>query len=54
MVTINSELSLAHALNVSDVRIEFPWPLIEPQRGVFDWTRTDAIVAASRSHGLVL
>lgn len=54
MVTINGELSLAHALNVSDVRIEFPWPLIEPQRGVFDWTRTDAIVAASRSHGIVL
>ncbi len=53
-VTINAELSLAHALRVANVRAEFPWPLIEPSRGVFDWTRSDAIVAAAAAHGVVL
>lgn len=52
--TINAELSLAQQLGVANVRIEFPWPLIEPQRGVFDWTRADAIVLAAGSHNVQL
>ena len=52
--TINAELSLAQQLGVSIVRVEFPWPLIEPQRGVFDWTRADAIVLAAGSHNVQL
>ena len=35
-------------------RVELPWPLIEPQRGVFDWTRADAIVLAAGSHNVQL
>ena len=54
MTTVDAELAAAHALNVADVRLEFPWPLIEPTRGGFDWTRADAIVSAARSHGVVL
>lgn len=54
MVTLNTELALAHTLNVADVRIEFPWPLMEPSRGVFDWTRADVIVAAAAALGVVL
>lgn len=54
MVTINNELTLASRLGVADVRLEFPWALIEPQRGVFDWSRADAIVAAAKSHNVRL
>ncbi|HKV84575.1 MAG TPA: glycosyl hydrolase [Ktedonobacterales bacterium] len=52
--TINAELSLAQQLEVTIVRVEFPWPLIEPQRGVFDWSRADAIVLAAGSHNVQL
>ncbi|MGH2485098.1 MAG: beta-galactosidase, partial [Ktedonobacterales bacterium] len=52
--TINAELSLAQQLGVTIVRVEFPWPLIEPQRGVFDWSRADAIVLAAGSHNVQL
>jgi len=54
MATIDTELSLAHSLNVVNVRLEFPWPLLEPQKGAYDWARADAIVAAARSRGVVL
>ncbi len=49
-----SELSLAHELDVADVRVEFPWPLIEPSRGLYDWSRADAIVGAASEHGVTL
>lgn len=52
--TINAELSLAQQLGVTIVRVEFPWPLIEPQRGAFDWSRADAIVLAAGSHNIQL
>jgi hypothetical protein len=39
---------------VANVREEFPWFLLEPQRGVFDWRRSDAIFAAARSVGVSL
>ena len=54
MTTINSELALAKKLGVANVRVEFPWALIEPQRGVFDWSRADAIVGAAKSQGVQL
>jgi hypothetical protein len=41
---IDLDLSLANQLGVNLVRVEFPWRFIEPQRGVFDWTRADLIV----------
>jgi hypothetical protein len=46
--TIEAELADAKALGAAEVRFEWPWPLLEPQSGVFDWSRADAIVAASR------
>jgi hypothetical protein len=36
---------------VNLVRVEFPWRFIETQRGMFDWSRADLIVAeAQRFH----
>ena len=37
---------------MSFVRLECPWPLIEPKRGVFDWRRADYIFRAARRHGV--
>lgn len=48
---IDTDLSLAAALGVNFVRVEFPWRFLEPQRGVFDWSRADLIVQeANRYH----
>lgn len=41
---IDTDLSLANQLGVNMVRVEFPWRFLEPQRGVYDWTRADLIV----------
>ena len=54
LTTVQMELALAKRLGVANVRIEFPWALIEPQRGVYDWTRADAIVNAANSAGVQL
>lgn len=54
LTTITAELNLAKRLNVANVRLEFPWPFIEPQAGVYDWTRADAIVRAASSIGVQL
>jgi hypothetical protein len=51
-VTINRELTLIHGLGAANVRLEFPWYLLEPQRGSFDWTRADMIFAAAATHGV--
>ncbi len=53
-VTVDAELGLAKRLNVVDVRIEFPWALIEPQRGVYDWSRADLIVDHATADGVIL
>ncbi|MGQ9502092.1 MAG: O-antigen ligase family protein [Anaerolineae bacterium] len=34
------------------VRLPFPWALIEPQRGLFDWSHWDYIVAAVTRHNI--
>ena len=52
--TINQELSLAAQLHVADVRIEFPWALMQPQSNGFDWSRSDLIVAEARAHHVTL
>ncbi|MDQ6773475.1 MAG: cellulase family glycosylhydrolase [Candidatus Dormibacteraeota bacterium] len=41
---VAKEAGLASRLGAKVVRVEFPWSFIEPQRGVFDWSRTDLIV----------
>lgn len=47
--TMNHELSLAHQLGAANVRLEFPWFLIEPQNGVYDWSRSDQIMSAAQA-----
>jgi hypothetical protein len=39
-------------LGAANVRLEFPWYLLEPQRGTFDWSRADTIFAAAATHGV--
>jgi hypothetical protein len=51
---IDAELTLAHNLGVQVVRVEFPWFLIEPVRGSYDWSRADDIVSAANAHGVQL
>jgi hypothetical protein len=51
---VDRELTLAKALHAANVRVEFPWPLIEPRAGRFDWRRADYIVRAARRRHLRL
>src|SRR5690242_10362547 len=39
LAMIDREMQLMAQLGVSTVRTEFDWPLIEPQKGVYDWSR---------------
>lgn len=54
IAAVNAEMPLIQRLGVQTVRLEFPWPLIEPQRGVFDWSRSDYIVNSASAHGVHL
>ncbi|HUY53816.1 MAG TPA: hypothetical protein VMV23_01500, partial [Candidatus Nanopelagicaceae bacterium] len=51
---IDTEMALAASLHVANVRLEIPWFLVEPQRGVYDWSRADFIFASALSHGLTI
>ncbi|HEX6513658.1 MAG TPA: cellulase family glycosylhydrolase [Chloroflexota bacterium] len=51
MATVTQELQAAKAVGSSWVRLEIPWPVIEPASGVFDWSRMDAIMQASQATG---
>ena len=51
---MHSELGYAHQLGVADVRLEFPWFLIEPGNGVYDWSRSDQIMAAAQAAGVTI
>lgn len=52
--TMNHELSMAHQLGAANVRLEFPWFLIEPQNGVYDWSRADQIMAAAQAANVTI
>ena len=39
-------------LGISLVREEFPWRLIEPEQGRFDWRQTDALMEAASRRGV--
>jgi hypothetical protein len=54
LAQITQEMGWAAQLHVAYLRIEFDWPLIEPQRGVFDWTRADYIVQTAAADGVQL
>jgi len=51
-VFVDRELALARDLGAWNIRVEFPWPLIEPERGRYDWRRADYIVQAARRRRL--
>jgi Beta-galactosidase len=34
------------------IRVDFNWFMIEPDRGVYDWTTTDAVISAARARGI--
>lgn len=52
--TIDQELAVAARLRVADVRIEFPWALMQPQARAFEWSRADLIVAEARAYHVTL
>lgn len=51
-IFVERELPLIRELGVRLIRIEFPWPLLEPRRGRYDWRRADFIVRQARAHGI--
>jgi hypothetical protein len=34
------------------IRVDFNWFMIEPNRGVYDWTTTDAVISDARARGI--
>jgi Beta-galactosidase len=34
------------------IRMDFNWFMIEPGRGVYDWTTTDAVISDTRARGI--
>ncbi len=43
-VSVDRELRLSADLGVASLRLEFPWALMEPARGKYDWRRSDYIL----------
>lgn len=46
------QLEHARSGGVAWTREEFPWRVVEPQRGVFDWRATDALMASASAAGI--
>lgn len=45
---VNDELALMSAMGVTNVRIQIPWSLVQPDNpNQYDWSRIDAVVAAA-------
>ena len=49
---LSQSLDLLVAGGFTTVRQRFPWDQIEPQPGVYDWSRWDVIVRQCEQHGL--
>jgi hypothetical protein len=45
-------LAHAAAAGIAWIHVDFNWFMIEPARGVYDWTTTDAVVSEARARGL--
>jgi len=45
-------LERARSAGFEWVREELPWPSVEPRPGVFDWSRTDALMSAAATTGV--
>jgi polysaccharide biosynthesis protein PslG len=42
------------AAGIAWIRVDFNWVMMEPVRGVYDWSTTDAVVSNARARGLNL
>lgn len=51
---IDVDMSYANQLDVNSVRVEFPWRFLEPQRGIYDWSRADLIVQEANTYHVSL
>jgi Beta-galactosidase len=40
------------AAGIAWIRVDFNWFMMEPARGVYDWTTTDAVVSDARARSL--
>src|SRR5918996_2311157 len=40
------------AAGIAWIRVDFNWFMMEPARGVYDWTLTDAVIRDARARGL--
>jgi hypothetical protein len=40
------------AAGIAWIRVDFNWVMMEPARGVYDWTLTDTVVSDARARGL--
>ena len=45
-------LDLVRDAGISWIRVDFNWFMMEPERGVYDWSITDAVVSDARARGL--
>jgi polysaccharide biosynthesis protein PslG len=45
-------LDLVRDAGISWIRVDFNWFMMEPARGVYDWSATDAVVSDARARGL--
>ncbi|MGH9078225.1 MAG: beta-galactosidase, partial [Acidimicrobiales bacterium] len=52
LARIANEMPLIAQANAKQVRVEFPWTWIEPSKGVFDWSHSDAIVNTAARYGI--
>ncbi|MCK0438070.1 cellulase family glycosylhydrolase [Gordonia alkaliphila] len=51
---VNRVFAEMKSLGLQSVRIDLPWPMVEPKQGSFDWTKTDRVVNSARAHGLAV
>lgn len=50
--SFDRQVALMHRSGVQWMRTDFDWSVAEPQKGVYNWAPTDAIVAAAAGHGI--
>lgn len=48
------QFELLSEMNITMVRFDFDWSVIEAARGQFDWSHTDRMVRAATSHGIAV
>jgi hypothetical protein len=48
----SAQLDRVAAAGIAWIRVDFNWFMMEPARGVYDWTTADAVVSDARARGL--